>query len=120
MLINISIENPQVILKPNFSSKTSLIIDLGHILVSNKRSKVIERTDIEKGVWVDTYMIAMKNLEMYWGSGDNTLKKEVTMKYDFNVSVELFPMATQYSLYYPNAKLDQSIKIFTFMAPIII
>ena len=110
-----------MILKPHFSSKTSLIIDLGHILVSNKRSKAIDRnSDIEGGVWVDTYMVVMKNLEMYWGSEDKNLKREVTMKYDFNVSVEMFPMATQYSLYYPNANFDQSMKIFTFMAPMII
>lgn len=65
-------------------------------------------------------MVVMKNLEMYWGSEDKSVKREVTMKFDFNVSVEMFPMATQYSLYYPNFKLDQAMKIFTFMAPMII
>lgn len=50
--------------------------------------------EIESGVWVDAYTIALKNLEMYWGSDDKSIKKEVTMMFDFNVSVELFPMAT--------------------------
>jgi hypothetical protein len=85
-----------VILKPHFSSKTSLIIDLGHILVTNKRSKATDRSQVEGGVWVDTYMVVMKNLEMYWASEDDKTKKEVTMKFDFNVSVEMFSMATQY------------------------
>ena len=69
MSLRVEIENPQVILKPSQASKDSLIIDLGHILVTNKRSKSTERVKLgelsAEGVWVDTFMVVMKNLCMF-------------------------------------------------------
>ena len=46
-------------------------------------------------------MVAMKNHEMYWGSEESQSKQQVTMQFDFNVAVEMFSMAQQYSVYYP-------------------
>jgi hypothetical protein len=39
MSLLVEIENPQVTLKPSQASTQALIINLGHILVTNKRTK---------------------------------------------------------------------------------
>lgn len=66
MSLQVLIENPQVVLKPNPNSEKSLIIDLGIIQIGNKRLRTTERvkdpSSLPEGVWVDQYAIMIKDI----------------------------------------------------------
>jgi vacuolar protein sorting-associated protein 13A/C len=47
-------------------------------------------------------------------------RTDLTLPFDFNVAVEMFPLALQYGLAYPNIEADAQIKIKCYMGPMII
>ncbi len=122
-MLNVEIFNPQVLLKPFEKSKEALVIDLGHISVKNHRYKSKERVrdqSLEDGVWVDNFRIAIKDLCIFVSKAGVAEHSEVTLPFDFNVSVEMFRMAPQYNLIYPDIEFDTQVKIRTYMGPMII
>ncbi|CAD8058857.1 unnamed protein product [Paramecium sonneborni] len=122
MQLNVVINNPQVILKPNQESESAMVIDLGTIIVSNKRNKVTNRIIKQElqldSVWVDEFILNMKDIQLYQQSREN--KREFSLPFDFNISVEIFGMFQQYQLFYPKIKFDEQLKIHCFIAPMIL
>lgn len=63
-------------------------------------------------------MIAIQNLCMFQQNG--AVRDEITLPFDINLAVEMFGMAPQYSLLYPESQLDTQMKIKSYMGPMII
>lgn len=99
-----------------------MIIDLGQIAVSSVRSKALDRVDkaqsLPDGVWVDTFVLNMRDIQIYQQS--ETEKREFSLPFDFNVAVQIFSLCPQYVIHYPELNFDPSLKIFCYLAPMIV
>lgn len=115
MLIDILLEDPTVILKPNPNSQEYLAIDLGKIIVKNERrnntTRIIENkeTEISK-TFSDAYQIYLSNMGIKLVKG----LKEIWMckPFNFNVEVEMPMFVNEYQFVFGNnLVLDKTMKI---------
>ena len=62
--LNISMNNPQIILKPRIYFEENIILDLGILNLTNNYSKVYGKVFKEEWRWLSTYQIKIQNMIM--------------------------------------------------------
>jgi hypothetical protein len=96
-------------------------------MVSSRRERTTDRilkgdykASLPEGVWVDQFLIVMKDICMFQKKEGENERREVTLPFDLNVRVEMFGMAKQYAIQHPSIDFDPQMKINVYMAPMII